>query len=154
MGERKPPICWASRLYHSIAWCAADYYDPAALCGDRCLRNESYFAFWRTPNESASRCEMTTRPPEMLTPEWRRWEEFVQNRSSRRPRFARDPLHSEYVEIVNQTRALLLALVELSLEPTSAAKSLHLKVTGRDLKRRCNRLVHKLLRRPRVHDAE
>jgi hypothetical protein len=64
----------------------------------------------------------------------------------KRTLFRCDPFHPHYVGIINGTHALLLALMELSLEPTSACKSIRLKVAARELRRRCNRLTYKLSR--------
>lgn len=61
-------------------------------------------------------------------------------------RLRRDPLHLDYVGIIDEMRAVQLALVELLLEPTSACKSIRLKAAAREMRRRCNRLTYKLSR--------
>jgi hypothetical protein len=66
------------------------------------------------------------KPPQMLTPQWRRAEELglaptVDGRPVS-PRFLRDPFHQEYIGIINEAKALTVAVLELSIEPASAEK--------------------------------
>jgi hypothetical protein len=69
-------------------------------------------------------------------------------RRSRRTRFrCRDSFHSHYVAIIDEARTLILAVLDLSLEPASHTACTRLTVAGRELKRRCNRLVYKLGRK-------
>jgi hypothetical protein len=64
-----------------------------------------------------------------------------------RTRFRRDSFHEQHVAIINEARTLILAVLDLSLEPASAAACTRLRVAGREIKRRCNRLAYKLLRK-------
>jgi len=70
----------------------------------------------------------------------------LSRRSRKRNQILR-PFRPQYVDIINETHALLLALLELSLEPASQAKSIRLKLIARGLRRRCNRLAYNLLRK-------
>jgi hypothetical protein len=86
----------------------------------------------------------------MLMPRGRRAEELglAQNLDSRRrTRRRRIPFHQEYLDIIDAAREVTLAALELSIEPASAANSMRLKVAARVLKRGCNRLTYKLLRK-------
>ena len=92
---------------------------------------------------------MMAKPLEMLTPRWCRAEDLglAPNLDSRRrTRRRRIPFQQEYLGVIDEARAVTLAALELSIEPASAAKSTHLKVAARALKRRCNRLTYKLSR--------
>jgi hypothetical protein len=57
----------------------------------------------------------------------------------------KSPLHHEYLAVVNEAQVVIQTVLELSLEPASGPKAVQLKVTARELKRRCNRLAHELL---------
>jgi hypothetical protein len=93
---------------------------------------------------------MIAKPPQMLTPQWRRAEELgLAPNVGGRPlstQVLRDPFHQEYMGIINEAKALIVAVLELSIEPGSVAKSTSLKDAARSLKRRCNGLVHRLAR--------
>ena len=93
---------------------------------------------------------MIAKPPQMLTPQWRRAEELglTSNVDGRpvRTQFLRDQFHQDYMGIINEAKALIVAVLELSIEPASVAKSTSLKDAARSLKRRCNRLAHELAR--------
>lgn len=91
---------------------------------------------------------MKAKPPEMLTPRWRRAEELglapnVDGRPMSKE-FLRDRFHKDYLAIIDQAKAVTVAILELSLQPASAEKAMHLKDLARSLKRRCNRLIYQL----------
>ena len=67
--------------------------------------------------------------------------------SSTRTRFRRDFFREQCVAIIKEAQTLILAVQDLSAEPVSAIRCARLKVAGRELKRRCNRLAYKLLRK-------
>jgi len=66
---------------------------------------------------------------------------------SRRGRFRHDSFQRQFVAIINETRTLILAVLDVSLQPASRTACTRLKVAGRELRRRCNRLAYKLGRK-------
>jgi hypothetical protein len=86
----------------------------------------------------------------MLTPQLRRAEELgLAPNMDGRPvseEFLRDRFHKDYVAIIDQAKAITVAVLELSIDPASAEKTVHLKDLARSLKRRSNRLTYQLAR--------
>jgi hypothetical protein len=66
---------------------------------------------------------------------------------STRTRFQRDSFGEQCMAIIEDAQTVILAVQDLSLEPTSRTTCTRLKVAGRELKRRCNRLAYKLGRK-------
>jgi len=68
--------------------------------------------------------------------------------SRRSPEMARrDFFREQYLAIIKEAQTLILAVQDLSAEPLSATRCARLKVAGRELKRRCNRLAYNVLRK-------
>jgi hypothetical protein len=89
---------------------------------------------------------MIPKHPCMLTPRGRRAEELGlgPNLDGDRKSSGRIPFHADYVGIIEQARAMTLGVLELSIEPASAEKAMHLKDLARLLKRHCNQLTYRL----------
>jgi hypothetical protein len=73
-------------------------------------------------------------------------DEPIKRRSRRSRRRRRDSFHQQYAAIIDETRTLILALLNVLLEPASRTACTRLTIAGREIKRQCNRLAYKLVR--------
>jgi hypothetical protein len=84
------------------------------------------------------------------SPLWQRYHVLV-NGGPGRPALLEHPLHAEFLSLAYEAKALLLSLTELSLEDdgtaASAARAIHMKVIGKIMKRKCDRLAAIQLRK-------
>ena len=90
-----------------------------------------------------------TKPASMLTPEFLRWEAMAHGRGPDKASFLQHPLHSEFVALVTDARALLTAAIEASLQidgsVASAAYAIRMKAFAAIMMRRCDSLASVLI---------
>jgi hypothetical protein len=82
---------------------------------------------------------------------YQRYEALVSNRGPGRPSLLEHPLHADFLALAFEVKALLVAIVELSLEDdgsaSSAAYAIKLKILGQVVTRKCDRLANVQLRK-------
>ncbi len=87
----------------------------------------------------------------MDTPKWHRYQSLVNDRGPDRPSLLEHPLHAEFVDFCSDTRDLITAAVELSLQndgtAASAAYAVRLKLMAQSMKEKADGLASILLKK-------
>jgi hypothetical protein len=76
--------------------------------------------------------------------DWRMWEAAIHDGKSSFRIAGWMPLPFVFQHLVDQSQALLLAVLELLVDPRSSTKREHLRSLAANLRSRCNRLTHRL----------
>ena len=92
---------------------------------------------------------MTPKPANMQTPEFLRYDAMVNGQGLGKPSLLQHPLHAEFVALCTDTKSLLTAAVEVSLQidgsVASVAYAVRVKLFGKIMMKRCNRIARTLI---------